>query len=369
MRKVLVTGAEGFIGKNLRAHLQEIEDLEIFIYDIDNTEEQLIKYAKEADFIFHLAGVNRPKTTSEFDQGNHGLTAKLLAILKENKKRTPFLITSSTQALEDNPYGISKRKAEEEVFAYGKEAGASVYIYRLPNVFGKWSRPNYNSVVATFCYNIVRDLPITIHDPHTQLTLAYIDDVCREFISVLEGKVQKNGICQIPVTYQITLQELADTLYDLSANRHSLVMPSLKDPLMRALYATYLSFLPDSGFGYELDQKRDERGWLAEFIKSEDFGQIFISKTKPGITRGNHWHHTKVEKFLVIQGEAIVSFRKVNGEKRIEYKVCGEEPKVLDIPAGYTHAITNIGDTDLITLFWASEIFDLNLPDTYYLEV
>ena len=256
------------------------------------------------------------------------------------------------------------------IFKYGEENGVKVLVYRLPNLFGKWSRPNYNSVVATFCYNIARDLEIQIHDPNTELTLCYIDDVVNEFISALEGKETRDGMfCKVPKTYKIKLGELAEKLYSFRRSRDTLVMPSLEDEFDRALYGTYLSYLPEDQFSYKLEKKEDNRGWLAEFIKSQSMGQIFISRTKPGITRGNHWHHTKAEKFLVIQGEAIIRFRKIDSNEIIEYRVSGEVPEVVDIPTGYTHSIENVGKEDVITIFWASEIFDPQKPDTYYLEV
>lgn len=370
MKTVLVTGADGFIGKNLVAQLRN-EQIEVISYNKKNTINQLIEYVNHADFIFHLAGVNRPKDISEFEKGNVCFTEKLLNIMKENKRKIPILFSSSIQSEMDNPYGISKRKAEQEVFRYGNETGAEVFVYRLPNVFGKWCKPNYNSVVATWCYNIANNLPIHIDDPNKKLNLVYIDEVVEEFIQALNGNANKaeNGFCSIKRVFQVSLKEIAEKLQSFRSSRKTLKMENLENDFDRYLYTTYLSYLSEDDFSYPLEMKHDNRGWLAEFIKSKCFGQIFISRTKPGITRGNHWHHTKVEKFLVIEGEAIIKFRKINSEEVIEYPVSGEQLKVVDIPPGYTHSITNVGNTDVITLFWANEIFNPEKHDTYYLEV
>lgn len=368
--KILVTGSKGFVGKNLVAELRNRGYKDIFEFDVDTDKSLLDEYTKQCEFVFHLAGVNRPKDEKEFMEGNFGFTSELLALLKKHNNKAPVLITSSIQAERDNPYGRSKKAAEDLIFKYGEENGVKVLVYRLPNLFGKWSRPNYNSVVATFCYNIARDLEIQIHDPNTELTLCYIDDVVDEFISALEGKETRDGMfCKVPKTYKIKLGELAEKLYSFRRSRDTLEMPSLENEFDRALYGTYLSYLPEKQFSYKLEKKEDNRGWLAEFIKSQSMGQIFISRTKPGITRGNHWHHTKAEKFLVIQGEAVIRFRKIDSDDIIEYRVSGDVPEVVDIPTGYTHSIENVGKEDVITIFWASEIFDPQKPDTYYLEV
>lgn len=368
--KILVTGANGFVGKNLVAELKNQGYTDVLEFDIDTNIELLDEYTQECEFVFHLAGVNRPKDEKEFFEGNFGFTSKLLQLLKKHNNRAPIVITSSIQAIKDNPYGASKKAAEDLIFTYGKETGVKVLVYRLPNLFGKWSRPNYNSVVSTFCHNIARDLEIHIQNPNIEITLAYIDEVIQEFLRALDGKETRDGdFCIVPETYKITLKGLADKLYAFRKSREDLVMPSLEEGFDRYLYATYLSYIEEDNFSYTLNKNFDNRGWLAEFIKSESIGQIFISKTKPGVTRGNHWHHTKVEKFLVIQGEAVIRFRKVDTEEVIEYRVDGEEPEVVDIPVGYTHAIENTGVEDVITLFWASEIFDPNKTDTYYLEV
>ena len=303
--------------------------------------------------------------------GNYELTGKLLGLLKKHDNKSPVLLTSSIQAVLNNPYGRSKRAAENLLSFYSKETDTKAYIYRLPNLFGKWCRPNYNSAVATFCHNIAKNIEIQIHNSNAELTLCYIDDVIAEFIRALEGNqsINADGFCFIPTTHKAMVGEIAEKLHSFKNNRESLIMPSLEKDFDRALYSTLLSYLEEDNFSYKLKKNVDNRGWLAEFIKSKETGQIFISKTKPGITRGNHWHHTKVEKFLVIQGEAKIKFRKIDSEKVLEYKVNGEMPEVVDIPVGYTHSIENTGDEDVITLFWACEIFNPEKPDTYFVEV
>lgn len=372
MRTVLVTGYGGFIGKNLCTQLENDKDTTILRFNRDNTTQDLENYLKKADFIFHLAGINRPKDEKEFDTGNRGLTEDILNFLKNNNKTTPILMASSIQAELDNPYGKSKKAAEDAIFEFAKTNKSTVYIYRLPNVFGKWCKPNYNSVVATFCHNIAHDLPITISNPSTELSLVYIDNVISNFIqaSHSEIKINSDGYCDISRSFKTTLRELKDTIESFRDSRATLTMPNLDNDFVRFLYATYTSYLPEKEFSYPLNTNTDDRGWLAEFIKSSQFGQIFISKTKPGVTRGNHWHHTKIEKFLVVDGNAEINFRKINSnEDTIHYKVSGDRLTVLDIPAGYTHAIKNIGNTDLITIFWADEIFNKEKPDTYYQQV
>ncbi|MCX7735010.1 MAG: NAD-dependent epimerase/dehydratase family protein [bacterium] len=366
---ILITGAKGFVGRNLFAQLKNIGYDNIIQIDVDTPEHVFLQGLKQAQFIYHLAGVNRPRDEEEYWQGNFEFTKKLVEILQSQSKNTPVVFTSSIQAEFDNPYGKSKKAAEELLIQYSKNTNAKVFIYRLPNVFGKWCKPNYNSVVATFCYNISRGIPIQIHDPEKELTLVYIDDVVNEFTKLLKADDIAPGYMEVPVKYRIKLKDLAEKIYTFEKSRKTLLMPSLKDEFDKKLYATFISYLAEDKFSYELEMKHDNRGWLTEFIKSEPFGQIFISKTKPGITRGNHWHHTKVEKFLVIQGEALVKLRAIYSEQIIEYKVSGEKLQVIDIPPGYTHSITNVGQTELITIFWASEIYNPNNPDTYYLEV
>lgn len=368
--KILVTGAQGFVGKNLIAELRNKGYQEILEFSRASDRSLLDQYTKECDFVFHLAGVNRPKDEHEFMEGNYGFTSQLLDLLKKNNNKCPILFTSSIQADSANPYGESKRAGENIVFAYSKDTGVKSLVYRLPNLFGKWCRPNYNSVVATFCHNIARDQAIHVNNPNAILTLCYIDDVLAEFLRALEGNATKdNDFCYVPVTHEIRLGDLADKLYAFKRNRDTLVMPSLESQFDRALYATFLSYLENDNFSYLLKKNVDNRGWLSEFIKSDSLGQVFISKTKPGITRGNHWHHTKVEKFLVIQGEAVIKFRQIDTDYVTEYHVSGEIPEVVDIPVGYTHSITNTGEEDVITLFWSGEIFNPEKPDTYFLEV
>ncbi|MFJ7850853.1 NAD-dependent epimerase/dehydratase family protein [Peribacillus sp. NPDC097206] len=368
--KILITGAAGFIGKNLVADLKNKENNEIFEFRRETDASLLDKYTKECEFVFHLAGVNRPNDENEYMKGNFEFTSNLIESLKRNQNKSPILITSSSQADQDNPYGRSKKASEQLVFSYSKEVGVRTLVYRLPNLFGKWCRPNYNSVVATFCHNISRGMDIQVNNPKTELTLCYIDDVLAEFSRALNGnETMEKEYCRVPVTYKICLDELIDKLYSFNNNRKSLVMPSLEGEFDRLLYSTFLSYLDEDNFSYKLKKNVDSRGWLAEFIKSQSMGQIFISKTKPGVIRGNHWHHTKVEKFLVIQGEATIKFRNIYSEKVLEYNVDGETPEVVDIPAGYSHSIENTGVKDVITLFWACEIFNPEKPDTYFVEV
>lgn len=371
MKTVLVTGAYGFIGRNLVASLSRREDIEVMKIDSKNSLQELEEYALKADFIYHLAGINRPENTEEFMTGNLGYTQHLINILSSNKKKTPVLLSSSIQAEQDNPYGNSKRAAEEAIFAYGRREGVNTFIYRLPNVFGKWSKPNYNSVVATWCYNISRAIPIKVNNPEAKVKLVYIDDVVESFIAAMDASdiPSTNEYHDISRSFNVKLKDLEASLVSFKASRNTLVISDLKSDFERFLYSTYLSYLPEDDLGYDLEMKHDNRGWLAEFIKTEHSGQVFISRTKPGITRGNHWHHTKVEKFLVIEGEAVVKFRQIEGEEILEYPVNGLSLRVIDIPPGYTHSITNTGTTDVITLFWANELFNPDKPDTYYLEV
>jgi len=369
--KVLVTGSSGFIGKNLCASLQLRDDIELLTFTHDQTTDILSKLVEEADFIYHIAGVNRPDDDSEFIKGNTDLTKSIIDVLRVNKKQTPLLITSSTQAELDNAYGKSKLGAENEVFTWHDESSAPTYVYRLPGVFGKWSRPNYNTVVATFCYNIANDLPITISDPEHEISLVYIDDVINTFISHLDNPTANyTGIQSIERVFSITLGELSNRIHTLHDIRTDLIVPDLSDVLNKFLYATYISYFPTTDFSYLLSKNSDERGYLAEFIKSQQFGQVFVSNTKPGISRGNHWHQTKIEKFFVVSGKAEVTFRnKIDNQDIIRYIVNGDDMKVLDIPTGYVHAIKNIGDTNLVTIFWANEILDKSYPDTHYEQV
>lgn len=366
--KILVTGSKGFVGRNLITQLNNEDYQDIIEFNREDMLSSLESKLENVDFIFHLAGVNRPKDNTEFYVGNTDLTTQLIELLKAKKMRTPIIYTSSIQAALDNDYGKSKKMAEDQLFEYAQTQSTPVYIYRLSNLFGKWSRPNYNSVVATFAHNLTHNIPLQINDPDVTLNLNYIDNVIGDFIRTMKnGHPTKEGqYCIVPESYEITVGELAGKLQKFHDNRETLVMPSLKAQFDRDLYGTYLSYLPEDQFSYYLKKNEDNRGWLAEFIKSEDNGQIFISTTKPGITRGNHWHHTKVEKFLVIQGTGLIEFRQVGTDKILKYPVSGDKPEVVDIPVGYTHNISNTGAETMITLFWACEIFDPEKPDTYY---
>jgi len=367
--KILVTGAKGFIGKNLVVELKNRGYNDIYEYDLDTTV-SLDEYTRDCGFVFHLAGINRPENPDDYMKGNYGFTADLLNSLKKNNNRAPILVTSSIQAEKDNPYGISKKAAEDLLFEYGRLNSVDVMIYRLPNVFGKWSRPNYNTVVATYCHNIARDMDIRINDPDTELTLCYIDDVVQEFIKALEGNPTRlSGYCVVPVTYKVKLGKLASIIKEFRECRKNLSLPDMSDPFIRKLYSTYLSFLPEDCFTYGLKMNCDVRGSFTEFIRTPDRGQFSVNISKPGITKGNHWHHSKHEKFLVVSGEGIIRFRKVGSDKIIEYKVSGENLQVVEIPPGYTHSIVNTGDSDMVTVMWANECFDPENPDTYYMEV
>lgn len=367
--KILVTGANGFIGKNLIAKLNELKSHEIISIDRSNTKEELVQALLEAEFIFHLAGINRPKDEKEFFEGNSGLTGEILKILKENNKNTPIAITSSIQADLDNAYGKSKKLAEEELLMYSANSNAKVFIYRLPNVFGKWCRPNYNSAVATFCHNIARGEEVWVSNPKIELTLVYIDDVVRCLVSSIEDKSSLSGYVNIDIEHKATLGKIVEFLNSFVESRKNLMVPNMEDEFTKKLYSTYLSYLPEDKFSYSLKMNVDNRGSFTEFLKTSDRGQVSINISKPGITKGNHWHHTKNEKFLVVSGTGLIRFRKIDCNEIIEYKVSGEKLQVVDIPTGYTHSIVNIGDTDMVTVMWANEAFNQEKPDTYFLEV
>lgn len=370
MGKILVTGAKGFVGQNLILELQNRGYKELYLYDIDTKPELLDCYTQDCSFVFHLAGVNRPKHPEEFMQGNFGFTSLLLESLQRNRNTCPVLITSSIQAALDNPYGQSKKAGEELIRQYGEKTGARTLVYRLPNVFGKWCRPNYNSAVATFCNNIANDLPVQVNDPAVQMTLVYIDDVVHEFIAALEENAHKNGeYCTVPVEHKIQLGEIVQLLQSFKQSRISLQIPDMGDAFTRKLYSTYLSYLPKDQFSYPLKMNVDERGSFTEVLKSADRGQVSINISKPHITKGNHWHHTKNEKFLVVAGTGVIRFRQPNSEEVIEYFVSSDKLEVVDIPTGYTHNIENLGEVDMVTLMWVNEIFDSNRPDTYFLPV
>lgn len=358
--KILITGANGFVGKNLCVSLPEHE---LYRYDIDTDPSLLDSYCKDADFVFHLAGVNRPKDPKEFMENNFGFISVLLNTLKKYGNACPIVMSSSTQAALDNPYGQSKRAGEDLLRAYGDETGAKVIIYRFPNLFGKWCKPNYNSAVATFCHNIARDLPITVSDPDIELTLAYIDDVLDEFKRALDGNPSET------VTHKATLGRIVELLESFRDSRKTLSVPDFGDPFTKKLHAAYLSYLPEDDFSYPLKMNVDNRGSFTEILRTEHHGQFSVNITKPGIIKGNHWHHTKNEKFLAVSGEGVVRFRRIDGGEITEYRVSGDKLEVVDIPPGYTHNIENTGNVDLITFIWCNEQFDPNRPDTIFLEV
>ncbi|MFZ2360460.1 MAG: NAD-dependent epimerase/dehydratase family protein [Anaerolineae bacterium] len=404
--KILVTGSNGFIGQNLIAWLRRRPEVQVLEFDQEHSLADLAQQLAAADLVYHLAGVNRPQAVEEFRAGNVDLTAQMCELLLQAGRATPIVLSSSIQAGLDNPYGASKREAEQVLADYAARSGAPVAIFRLSNVFGKWCRPNYNSVVATFCHNIARDLPITISDPSREVPLVHVDDVVQAFLEVGEAlrsqksevrsqKSEVRGQAQrvaghsqpfiihhssfiIPESlsyyetrpvYTVTLGRLAELIRSFRASRQTLLAPDFGDPFVHKLYGTFLSYLEPDDFAYDLTQRTDPRGSLAEFIKSPGFGQVFVSRTKPGITRGNHFHHSKTEKFLVLEGEAIIRFRHIQSQEVIEYAVRGEDCRVLDIPTGYTHSIENVGLGELVTLFWASEVFDPGRPDTAWEEV
>ncbi|TAL17290.1 SDR family oxidoreductase [bacterium] len=368
--KVLVTGAKGFVGKNLCLALRERKEVEVFKFDIDNSQEELKGFLAKADIVFHLAGVNRPRSVEEFKSGNVGFTGELCNILRSMGRKPKVILTSSIQAERDNPYGASKLGAEGELESYCAATGAEGVVYRLKNLFGKWCRPNYNSVTATFCNNIAKGLPIQVSDPACELELTYIDDVVVAFLAELEAAPRPGfRFAEELKSTRITLGELSGMIQGFKRHRETLLLPDYSREFVRALYATYLTYLEPSDYGYGLDIKADDRGSLAEFIKSPHFGQIFISRTRPGITRGNHYHHTKTEKFMVVEGSGIIRLRSVFGGEVLEFPVRGEEYKVVDIPPGYTHSIENTGSSEMVTLFWASEQFNPGNPDTFFAPV
>ena len=360
------------MGKNLRSALTGRcgDAHRLMLLDMPHTEEELLAAAAEADFVFHLAGVNRPTDPADFQKGNADFTQHLLELLKENGKRPPVLLSSSIQAALENPYGQSKRNAEQAVADYGRETGAAVYRYRLPNVFGKWSRPNYNSAVATFCHNVARGLPITVNDPSVTLRLVYIDDVVEEFLRAMEGQPHREGEwCTVQPVHEVNLGHMAELIQSFPALRDSLTAPDQSDPLVKKLYATYLSFLPPEDFSRPTVTHADQRGSFTELLHMGSRGQVSLNVSKPHITKGDHWHQTKHEKFIVLQGEGVIRFRKVGDSTVIAYKVSGENLTVVAIPTGYTHSIENTGDTDMLTLMWANEVFDPAHPDTLRLPV
>lgn len=380
--KILITGAKGFVGKNLVSTLKNIKDgkdktrnidiEDIYSYDADNTIDDLKKYTSDCDFVFHLAGINRPKDISEFYQGNATFTETLCSLLEEHDNKSPILISSSIQASKDNDYGKSKKEGEEYLLNHGKKMDSKVYIYRLANLFGKWCRPNYNSVTATWCYNVANGKDIQINDPNVELPLCYIDDVVNEFLNALEGHPTacKEGIYEVHPVHHVKLGELADIIKSFKESRGTLNVPNMKEgSLEKKLYSTYLSYLPKDRFSYPLKMNTDQRGSFTEFLKTEEYGQVSVNVSKPGITKGQHWHHSKNEKFLVVSGKGLIQFRDIYSDEIIEYYVSGDKLEVIDIPTGYTHNIINIGESDMVTIMWANEKFDPKHPDTYYEEV
>ena len=397
--KILITGAKGFVGKNLVENLKNIKegknrtrDLkidEIFEYDIDTDPSILDGFCKEADFVFNLAGINRPKDQSEFMEGNFGFAATLLETLKKYQNNCPVMLSSSIQATligryGESDYGKSKLAGEELFFDYSKETGAKVLIYRFPNLFGKWCRPNYNSAVATFCNNIANDLPIQVNDRNTKLELLYIDDLVEEMLDALEGKEhhcefdgldtverQDGRYCFVPTTHQVTLGEIVDLLYSFNNQPKTLVVPEIpNNSFAKKLYSTYLSYLPKEKVAFPLKMNVDGRGSFTELLKSEKCGQVSINISKPGITKGQHWHNTKWEFFIVVAGHGLIQERKIGTDEVIEFEVSGDKIEAIHMLPGYTHNIINLSETEnLVTVMWANESFDPKKPDTFFEEV
>ncbi|MBQ4144985.1 MAG: capsular polysaccharide biosynthesis protein CapF [Clostridia bacterium] len=380
--KILVTGAKGFVGRNLCEALKNIRDgkdktreasvSEIYEYDVDTPCEMLDDYCKKADFVYHLAGVNRPETEAEFMEGNFGFTSVLLDSLKKNKNKAPLVISSSIQASLDNPYGKSKKAGEDLILAYGRENGVKTFVYRFPNLFGKWCRPNYNSAVATFCNNIANDLPIQVNNPDHMMTLCYIDDVMDELLLCLAGKEHRDGdFCTVPAVHQIKLGEIADMLYSFKEGRTKKQIPDLTEgSFEKKLYSTYLTYLKPEEFSYPLTMNVDARGSFTEILRTKNAGQVSVNISKPGITKGQHWHHTKTEKFVVVSGRGLIQLRKIGTDEVYDFYVNGDEITVVDMIPGYTHNIINLSDTeDLVTIMWCNECFNPDKPDTYFEEV
>ena len=378
--KLLITGARGFVGRNLVETLKAVRDgkdrtrglptdLDILECTRQTTAGELEALCAQADFVFHLAGVNRPQREEEFLEGNRDFTGALLSALERHGNTCPVLLASSIQAERDNPYGRSKRAGEELVRAHGEKTGARVLIYRLPNLFGKWCRPNYNSVVATFCHNIARGLPITVNDPAAVLTLSYIDDVVDAFLGALRGREFREGAyCAVPVTHTVTLGRIAELLQAFHAQPRTLLLPDIPaGSFEKKLYSTYLSYLPREEVCFPLKMNRDQRGSFTELLKTENCGQFSVNISKPGVTKGQHWHHSKWEFFIVVSGHALIQERQVGGDELLEFEVSGDNIEAVHMLPGYTHNIINLSDTeDLVTVMWANEQFDSSHPDTYF---
>ena len=370
--KVLITGANGFVGKNLQLRLRERADVDLVCFTRDHTAEQLPELLSGVDFVFHLAGVNRPQDPAEFATGNADLTRELCAsvahVSRSTGKKISILYTSSTQAALENPYGRSKREAEAALRAIGCDPLVSIHLFRLPNVFGKWCRPNYNSAVATFCHNIARGLPIQINDPQAALTLAYVDDVIDRFLQLMDGAdvaVSSDGFEMLTSQYTVTVGQLAQQLESFRDSRTTLAIDRVGTGWTRALYATYISYLPVDAFAYKIPRHADLRGEFVEMLKTQDSGQFSYFTAHPGITRGGHYHHTKTEKFLVIQGNAKFRFRHMQSGQMHELLTTGAEPQIVETVPGWTHDITNVGDGEMLVMLWANEVFDRERPDTY----
>lgn len=361
---IVVTGAKGFIGKNLCVMLREHGYQDIVEIDRETSREQLSQVLANADFVYHLAGINRPKDEVEFQQGNADLTSFIADQLALNGKKVPLVVSSSTQAERDNAYGQSKRLAEQAIEQYGQQSQAPYFIYRFPNVFGKWCRPNYNSFVATFCYNTLNDLDITINDPSAPVTLVYIDDVCAHLISLLEGGVE-SGYKSVTPEYPTTVGQVAELLGAFKASRDNLVTENVGTGLTRALYSTYLSYMTPEQFSYSIPSYGDERGVFSEMLKTKQAGQFSFFTAHPGITRGGHYHHSKNEKFLVLKGKALFKFEHIATGERYELHTDGSSPQIVETVPGWSHDITNIGDEEMIVMLWANEVFDREAPDTF----
>ena len=370
--KILITGIDGFIGKNLRFFIDEHDAHTYIPVNRQTSLEELVRKLAEADVVVHLAGINRPQNESEFLEGNTKFTARICSILLRKNRKVPIIFASSTQAALDNPYGLSKRKAEQELIVYQEQSQSNVFIFRLPNVFGKWCKPNYNSAVATFCHNISRDLPIKINDPNAEITLVYIDDVVASFFDIISLLGQKTADpCShtpyqtIQPTYTTTVGDLAKRIESFKKSRTSLITEKVGTNFTRVLHSTYLSYLEPTSFSYTVPKYGDERGVFVEMLKTQDSGQISFFTAHPGVTRGNHYHHSKTEKFLVIKGKAHFGFRNILTNEIYEKVTDGDHPEIVETVPGWTHNITNIGDSEMIVMLWANEIFDRAKPDTY----
>jgi UDP-2-acetamido-2,6-beta-L-arabino-hexul-4-ose reductase len=366
---ILVTGANGFIGRNLCVFLGEAGYKNVSTITRDDSMGNILDKVSSADFIYHLAGVNRPESDADFKKGNTDLTALIVKQLVTENKKTPIVLTSSTQASLDNAYGISKAGAENIINTYQTQTGADVYTYRLPNVFGKWCRPNYNSAIATFCFNTINDLPISINNAEAELNLVYIDDVCKNFLRLLEPTIAKSKVCEISPVYKTTVGDVVEQLAKFKNSKKSLITEKVGTEFCRALYSTYVSYFTPEQFSYSVTRHGDERGTFVEMLKTHDSGQFSYFTAHPGITRGGHYHHTKTEKFLVIKGKASFKFRHIVSDEAYELLVDGKESKIVETAPGWSHDITNIGDEEMIVMLWANEVFDRDNPDTFAREL